>query len=37
MGPREAAYAAQLLKVPTILPIHYGTFPTLNRNTGRIA
>ena len=29
MGPREAAYAAQLLKVPAILPIHYGTFPLL--------
>ncbi len=29
MGPREAAYAAQLLNVPTIVPIHYGTFPIL--------
>ena len=29
MGPREAAYAAELLKVPAILPIHYGTFPLL--------
>lgn len=29
MGPREAAYAAQLLNVPAILPIHYGTFPIL--------
>lgn len=29
MGPREAAYAAQLLNVPTILPMHYGTFPLL--------
>ncbi|CAI8009702.1 UPF0173 metal-dependent hydrolase Acid345_3437 [Geodia barretti] len=29
MGPREAAYAAQLLNVPAILPIHYGTFPLL--------
>ena len=29
MGPREAAYAAQLLNVPAILPIHYGTFPVL--------
>ena len=26
---KEAAYAAQLLKVPAILPIHYGTFPLL--------
>ncbi len=29
MGPREAAYAAQLLNVSAILPIHYGTFPLL--------
>ena len=29
MGPREAAYAAELLNVPAILPIHYGTFPLL--------
>jgi len=29
MGPREAAYAAQLLNVPRILPMHYGTFPLL--------
>lgn len=29
MGPREAAYAVQLLKVPAILPMHYGTFPLL--------
>ena len=29
MGPREAAYAAQLLNVPAIIPMHYGTFPVL--------
>ena len=29
MGPREAAYAVKLLKVPAILPMHYGTFPLL--------
>lgn len=29
MDPREAAYAARLLKVPAILPIHWGTFPAL--------
>ena len=34
MGPREAAYAAQLLNVPAILPMHYGTFPLL---TGTLA
>jgi len=32
MGPEEAAYAARLLKVKTIIPMHYGTFPVL---TGR--
>ncbi|MBI1926408.1 metal-dependent hydrolase [Candidatus Poribacteria bacterium] len=29
MGPREAAYASQLLNVPAIIPMHYGTFPVL--------
>ena len=29
MGPREAAYAAQLLNIPVIIPMHYGTFPVL--------
>lgn len=29
MGPREAAYAARLLNVPAIIPMHYGTFPVL--------
>jgi L-ascorbate metabolism protein UlaG (beta-lactamase superfamily) len=32
MGPEEAAYAARLLKVKKIIPMHYGTFPVL---TGR--
>jgi L-ascorbate metabolism protein UlaG (beta-lactamase superfamily) len=32
MGPHEAAHAARLLKVPRIIPMHYGTFPVL---TGR--
>jgi L-ascorbate metabolism protein UlaG (beta-lactamase superfamily) len=30
MGPEEAAYAARLLKVKQVLPMHYGTFPILN-------
>jgi L-ascorbate metabolism protein UlaG (beta-lactamase superfamily) len=34
MGPEEAAYAARLLKVKKIIPMHYGTFPIL---TGRPA
>jgi L-ascorbate metabolism protein UlaG (beta-lactamase superfamily) len=29
MGPRQAAYAAKLLRSPYILPCHYGTFPLL--------
>lgn len=32
MGPHEAALAARLLKVKTVIPMHYGTFPIL---TGR--
>jgi L-ascorbate metabolism protein UlaG (beta-lactamase superfamily) len=32
MGPREAAYACNLLKVKTVIPMHFGTFPVL---TGR--
>jgi L-ascorbate metabolism protein UlaG (beta-lactamase superfamily) len=32
MSPREAAYAANLLQVKTIIPMHFGTFPVL---TGR--
>lgn len=30
MGPREAAYAANLLGVRTVLPIHWGTLPALS-------
>lgn len=29
MGPVEAAHAARLLKVQTVVPMHYGTFPLL--------
>jgi L-ascorbate metabolism protein UlaG (beta-lactamase superfamily) len=29
MGPREAALAVELLRVRTVVPIHYGTFPLL--------
>ena len=29
MGPKEAAYAAKLLKPKRVVPIHFGTFPVL--------
>jgi L-ascorbate metabolism protein UlaG (beta-lactamase superfamily) len=32
MSPREAALACSLLKVPRVIPMHFGTFPPL---TGR--
>jgi L-ascorbate metabolism protein UlaG (beta-lactamase superfamily) len=34
MSPREAAYACNLLKSNTVIPMHFGTFPVL---TGRPA
>ena len=29
MGPREAAKAFELLRVPEVVPMHFGTFPVL--------
>jgi L-ascorbate metabolism protein UlaG (beta-lactamase superfamily) len=29
MGPREAAYACNLLKAKTVIPMHFATFPLL--------
>lgn len=29
MSPREAAKACELLRVPRVIPMHYGTFPLL--------
>ncbi len=29
MSPREAAYACNLLKPKTVIPMHFGTFPVL--------
>lgn len=30
MGPREAAYAMRLLGTPSVVPMHYATFPALS-------
>jgi L-ascorbate metabolism protein UlaG (beta-lactamase superfamily) len=32
MSPREAAYAVNLLKPNTVIPMHFGTFPVLTGN-----
>jgi L-ascorbate metabolism protein UlaG (beta-lactamase superfamily) len=37
MGPREAAYAARLLRPKQILPIHWGTFPVLTGTPAALA
>jgi L-ascorbate metabolism protein UlaG (beta-lactamase superfamily) len=37
MGPKEAAVAARLLGVKTILPIHWGTFPVLTGTPQELA
>lgn len=37
MGPKEAAYAARLLGVKHILPIHWGTFPMLTGTPAELA
>ena len=29
MSPREAAYACGLLRVKSVIPMHFGTFPPL--------
>jgi len=34
MGPREAAYACNLLKPETVIPMHFGTFPALTGKPG---
>lgn len=37
MGPKEAALAARLVEAPTILPIHFGTFPPLKGTPAQLA
>lgn len=37
MGPQQAALAARLLKVRTIIPMHYGTFPVLAGTPAELA
>lgn len=32
MGPEDAAFAAQLLKARTVVPIHYNTFPPIKQD-----
>lgn len=37
MGPREAAYACQLLGVKKVVPMHFGTFPALTGTPAALA
>jgi L-ascorbate metabolism protein UlaG (beta-lactamase superfamily) len=37
MGPREAALAARMIGLETVVPIHYGTFPILAGTPGMLA
>ncbi|PFN79535.1 metal-dependent hydrolase [Bacillus sp. AFS076308] len=32
MGPEDAAYAAELLRAKTVVPIHYNTFPPIKQD-----
>jgi L-ascorbate metabolism protein UlaG (beta-lactamase superfamily) len=36
MSPREAAYACNLLKAKTVVPMHFGTFPALTGTPGEL-
>jgi L-ascorbate metabolism protein UlaG (beta-lactamase superfamily) len=36
MGPREAAYACDLLKAKTVIPMHFATFPMLTGTPGAL-
>jgi L-ascorbate metabolism protein UlaG (beta-lactamase superfamily) len=37
MDPRQAALACQLLRCKAVLPMHWGTFPVLEKNTAAFA
>jgi L-ascorbate metabolism protein UlaG (beta-lactamase superfamily) len=37
MSPREAAAACRMLKVKTVIPMHFGTFPLLTGTPGQLA
>jgi len=37
MGPQQAALASRLLKVRTVIPMHYGTFPVLAGRPAELA
>ena len=36
MGPREVAYACQLLRPKVVIPMHFGTFPLLTGTPGEL-
>ena len=36
MGPERAAKAVELLKVKTVVPMHFGTFPILAGRPGQL-
>ena len=36
MGPREAAAACRLLRVKTVIPMHFGTFPALSGSPAQL-
>lgn len=36
MSPREAAVACRLLQAPTVIPMHFATFPALTGRPGRL-
>ena len=37
MSPREAAYACNLLKAQTVIPMHFATFPVLTGRPSELA